>query len=195
MWIHSSENCISKPVPYVSHIPKGVQARPVELAHNYPADNTVFETDRIATSPSTPVYAIPLDPSFTELLSEMESRLEAEPSAFVALVSSPSHDEGLHATQELVVEGGNGRQALAVDNVDGEFGWVIAVGCFVHFAALVVNLLAGQEEAFAWWCCLFVELDGAILVRFGSVDEIVDLVASLGGEFEENAVVLSICCL
>jgi hypothetical protein len=123
-----------------------------------------------------------------------ESRREVDRLPFIESVSSPCHDEGLHATLELVVEGGGERQAPAVGHVDGEFGWVIAVGCFVHFAALIVNLLAGQKKIFARWQRRFIELSGAIFDRFGSVDEIVDLVASLGGESEENAVALSVCC-
>jgi hypothetical protein len=150
------------------------------------ASDTVVEEDLIGSLRSLPGCVIRvgfyLKPIIAHL-SKLKSRREAEWLVF-GFVRSPYHDERLHAAQELVVEGGDERQVVAVGYVDGEFGWVVAVGCFLHFVALIVNLLAGHEEVFAWWCCRFVELDGAIFVRFGSIDEVVDLVASLGGEFE-----------
>jgi hypothetical protein len=126
----------------------------VQSFHRCLASRTIFETDPISSLPPTPVCIIRFDLYLTpvvEPLFKLTSRCEAERLAFVVFISSPRHEEVLHATQELVVEGCDERlRALAIGDVDSEFGRVTAVGCFVNFAALVVNLLAGQDEVFAW---------------------------------------------
>jgi hypothetical protein len=56
---------------------------------------------------------------------------------------------------------------------------------------LVVDLLAGPGEGIA--CSSVFELDATILLQLDYKDELIDLIACLGGEFEQRAVVLGVC--
>lgn len=62
----------------------------------------------------------------------------------------------------------------------------------MHSATFAIDLLAGPDEGVASDGTI-IELNAAILLGFDGEDECIDLVASLCGEFEQRAVVLSVC--
>lgn len=121
----------------------------------------------------------------------VEVRGDALGFASVALVGSPVHSERRHPTEERVAEGGKWKFSVpAAKHIDGERAvWVVVVGCFVHFEALVPDLLAGPGEGAACWDVF--ELEGAILFLEGE-DEGVDFVSGFRGEFEQWAAVLRV---
>jgi hypothetical protein len=122
----------------------------------------------------------------------VEVRGEAERFAIVVLVGSPGDAERFHMVEECSAHAGDGETLFAVEHVQGEsVGVVVASGPAVHLMASVIDLLAGHGEGAA--CRRFFELDAAILLWFDEEDKLVDLVAGLGGELEEDAVALSIC--
>ena len=94
--------------------------------------------------------------------------------------------------KKSVTKARDGKTFFAVGHVQGEsVGGVVVAGQFVHLVALDVDLLAGPGQGIV--CRDIVELYAAILLCFCGKDEGVDRVPGLGGEFEQRAVVLSVC--
>jgi hypothetical protein len=111
----------------------------------------------------------------------------------VVFVCSPGDAERLQAIEEVLGQGRNGRAGLPVGYFDSEVAnRRIIVRCHSeHDMAFVVDLLAGPNDGIAR-SRGFVKLNEAVFVCLDDEDELVNLVASLGGELEWVTTVLNV---